>query len=160
VSLAARPVRRALALAVMPALLPVLAGCGGTAPASGTSTSASASPSTSASASPSTSASASPSTSASSGSGTASSCGTGLQITVKGSTVTPPPGTTDVKAGCQVDLTVTADRTSEVHVHVVELEKPITAGQPLHVTFTPTQPGVYEVELHDPDLLLVKLAVR
>ena len=25
---------------------------------------------------------------------------------------------------------------------------------------TPTEPGVYEVELHDPDLLLVRLAVR
>ena len=87
-------------------------------------------------------------------------CGTSLRITVKGSTVTPPPGTTDVQAGCRVDLTVTADRTSEVHVHVVDLEKPITAGQPLQISFTPSQQGVYEVELHDPDLLLVKLAVR
>jgi hypothetical protein len=83
-----------------------------------------------------------------------------MQITVKGSTVTPPPGTTNVAAGCQVQLTITADRTSEVHVHVLDIEKPITAGQPLQITFTPRQPGVYEVELHDPDLLLVKLAVR
>ena len=90
----------------------------------------------------------------------AADCGTSLRITVKGSTVTPPPGTTDVRAGCRVDLTVTADRTSEVHVHVVDLEKPITAGQPLQISFTPSQQGVYEVELHDPDLLLVKLAVR
>ena len=138
-SLAARARRPLLALAALPVLLPVLVGCGGTAATTGGT---------------------SPGTSASSGSGTATSCGTGLQITVKGSTVTPAPGTTEVKAGCQVDLTVTADRTSEVHVHVIELEKPITAGQPLHITFTPTQPGVYEVELHDPDLLLVKLAVR
>ena len=58
------------------------------------------------------------------------------------------------------DLTITADRTSVVHVHVVDLEKPITAGQPLRISFTPAQQGVYEVELHDPDLLLVKLAVR
>jgi hypothetical protein len=65
-----------------------------------------------------------------------------------------------VKAGCEVDLTITADRSNEVHVHVVELEKPIAAGQPLRISFTPTQPGVYEVELHEPELLLVKLAVR
>jgi hypothetical protein len=65
-----------------------------------------------------------------------------------------------VRAECVVRLTVTADRTSEVHVHVVDLEKPITAGTPLTIRFTPTQQGVYEVELHDPDLLLVKLAVR
>jgi hypothetical protein len=55
---------------------------------------------------------------------------------------------------------VTADRSSVVHVHVVNIEKPITAGMPVTIGFTPTQPGVYEVELHDPDLLLVKLAVR
>ena len=77
-----------------------------------------------------------------------------------GSKVSPPPSTLNVKAGCEVKLTVTADRTSEVHVHVVDLEKPITAGQPVTIDFTPTQQGVYEVELHDPDLLLVKLAVR
>jgi hypothetical protein len=59
-----------------------------------------------------------------------------------------------------VHLTVTADRTSQVHVHVLDLEKPLTAGQPLTIDFTPTQQGVYAVELHDPDLLLVKLAVR
>jgi hypothetical protein len=161
VSLAARTRRQILALAALPVLLPVLVACGGTAPASSTTGStttgtgaAGPSPSTS------TSTPTNTPTSTSTSSGTGSSCGSGLQITVKGSTVTPPPGTTDVKAGCQIDLTITADRTSEVHVHVVELEKPITAGQPLHVTFTPTQPGVYEVELHDPDLLLVKLAVR
>ena len=60
----------------------------------------------------------------------------------------------------QVTLVITADRSSEVHVHVVNIEKPITAGTPLRLTFTPTQTGVYEVEIHDPDLLLTKIAVR
>ena len=147
------------------ALLGVLAGCGGSAatPTTSGTTTGTATPTTGTATGTAT-ATASPaatgSATATEGTGAASGCGTGLQITVKGSTVTPPPGTTDVKAGCQVDLTITADRSSEVHVHVVELERPITAGQPLHVTFTPTQQGVYEVELHDPDLLLVKLAVR
>ena len=93
-------------------------------------------------------------------SASATACGVHRTITVTGSMVSPPPSTVDVPAGCPVTLTVTADRTSEVHVHVVELEKPITAGTPLTLTFTPTQQGLYEVELHDPDLLLVKLAVR
>ena len=65
-----------------------------------------------------------------------------------------------MKAGDQVTLVVTSDRTTELHVHVVDIEKPITAGVPLTVTFTPKQTGVYEVELHDPDLLLTKIAVR
>jgi hypothetical protein len=135
------------ALAV--ALLGVLAACGGSA-STGTTGTATGNTGTTGTASAGSSA----------GSPSANSCGTGLQITVKGSSVTPPPGTTDVRAGCRVDLTITADRTSEVHVHVIDLEKPITAGQPLQISFTPTQQGVYEVELHDPDLLLVKLAVR
>jgi hypothetical protein len=87
-------------------------------------------------------------------------CVVARTITVRGSDVTPPPSTVDVTAGCVVRLTVTADRSSQVHVHVVDLEKPITAGTPVTVELTPTQQGVYEVELHDPDLLLVKLAVR
>jgi hypothetical protein len=147
------------------AFLGVLAACGGSA-ATGTSgtTGTTTGPTTgtaTATTSPSaTGSGTSTSGTTSAGTDTANACGTGVQITVKGSTVTPPPGTTDVKAGCQVDLTITADRTSEVHVHVVDLEKTITAGQPLHITFTPTQQGVYEIELHDPDLLLAKLAVR
>jgi plastocyanin len=119
-----------------------LAGCGGavSSTTSGTSSAPASSPSTS--------------------SGAASGCGVAREVSVTGSKVSPPPATVDVKAGCEVRLTVTADRTSEVHVHVVDLEKPITAGHPVTIDFTPTQQGVYEVELHDPDLLLVKLAVR
>jgi plastocyanin len=127
----------------------VLAGCGGAASSSGSSAGAGASSTGASSASSTPNPSASP-----------SSCDVAHQITVTGSKVSPPPSTVDVKAGCEVRLTVTADRTSQVHVHVVNLEKPITAGQPVTIDFTPTQQGVYEVELHDPDLLLVKLAVR
>jgi hypothetical protein len=129
---------------VVPALaVPlVLAGCGGTA-----SSSAGGSASGSSSVSPGSS-------------GSSSACGTTRSITVKGSAVTPPPATVDVKAACVVTLTVTADRSSVVHVHVADIEKPIKAGTPVTIAFTPTQQGVYQVELHDPDLLLVKLAVR
>jgi hypothetical protein len=156
-------VRRGTAVLAV-ALAGALGACGGSAP-SGTSTGTSTGPSAgttagSGTATASATGGAAGTGSPTAGAGSASGCGARLQITVKGSTVTPPPGTTDVRAGCEVDLTITADRTSEVHVHVVDLEKPITAGQPLRISFTPTQQGVYEVELHDPDLLLVKLAVR
>jgi plastocyanin len=136
-----------LALAALP-----LVACGGT-------TSTAASPATSPVTSPATSPATSPGTSSAT-SGQPSPAGTNLSITVRGSSVTPPPASVDVPAGTPVRLTITADRSSEVHVHVVDLEKPINAGVPLTIEFTPTQQGVYEVELHDPDLLLVKLAVR
>ncbi len=160
-SLAARSRRPALTLALLP-VLAVLTGCGGAAPATSTGTAATSSAPTSSAPTSSVPAS-SPATSspaAGTPASTTTGCGTALQITVRGTTVTPAPGTTDVKAGCEVDLTITADRSSEVHVHVAELEEPITAGKPLRVTFTPRQTGVYEVELHEPELLLVKLAVR
>jgi plastocyanin len=140
--------RRTLAVSALAVPL-VLAGCGGTTSSAG------GSPSGSSSGSSGSSGSASGPVS-----GSASACGTARTITVKGSDVTPPPATVDVKAGCAVTLTVTADRTSVVHVHVVNIEKPIKAGAPTTIEFTPTEQGVYEVELHDPDLLLVKLAVR
>ena len=157
--------RRALlaGLVTLPLALP-LAGCGGTA-SSSTASSTAAGATTAAGAS--SAASSAASSGAATGGGDASatqdggtSSGTGIAISVKGKTVTPPPGTIDVKAGEEVTLVVTSDRTTELHVHVVDIEKPITAGKPLTVTFTPQQTGVYEVELHDPDLLLTKIAVR
>ncbi len=156
----AAPARRA---AVALALLPVLAACGGTATPAATTTASppasTASPPAGATTTPSATPSTTPSASTSPDAGTTQ-CRTTLQITVRGTTVTPAPATADVTAGCAVVLTITSDRSSEVHVHVAELEEPITAGRPLRLEFTPEQPGVYEVELHEPELLLVKLAVR
>jgi plastocyanin len=144
------------AVAVLGLFVPLLlAGCGGTA-SSGTASSGTASSGT-VGGTGSGSSSASPSSSGSAG-GTG--CAVARTITVEGSNVTPSPATLDVKAGCPVELTVTADHASEVHVHVVDLEEPVAAGTPETIRFTPKQQGVYEVELHDPDLLLVKLAVR
>ena len=135
--------RRPWSTALLPpgvALALALAGCGGTA------------------------STAVPSASAGSGTPTASGSSSAapqtITISVHGTTVTPSPATVDVAAGRPVRLVVTADRSTQVHVHVLDLEKPITAGRPLTIEFTPKETGVYEVELHDPDLLLVKLAVR
>ncbi len=156
----ARSVRVALAAALLTAaVLPALAGCGGTASSSTSSAPISTSSSTSSS-TPAGTAGATGTGDTSATQGTSTGAGSAISIDVKGTTVTPAPGTIDVKAGDHVTLVITADRNSEVHVHVLNIEKPITAGTPLRITFTPTQTGVYEVEIHDPDLLLTKIAVR
>jgi plastocyanin len=156
----ARSVRVALAPALLTAAaLPALAGCGGTA-SSSTSSALISTASGASSSAPAGTAGATGSGDTSATQGTSTGAGSVISIGVKGTTVTPAPGTIDVRAGDQVTLVITADRSSEVHVHVVNIEKPITAGTPLRVTFTPTQTGVYEVEIHDPDLLLTKIAVR
>jgi len=137
------------------ALLPLLAACGGAAPSSV----GAPSPSRTATSTPPASATRT-APSAPSSTPSRSGCRTGLQITVKGTRVTPAPGTIEVQSGCEVALTITADRPNQVHVHVADLMEELAAGRPLTVTFTAEQTGVYEVELHDPELLLVKLAVR
>jgi hypothetical protein len=153
----AAPARRAAVLL----LLPLLAACGGTATGgSAASTSGQAQPTRTATSTPLAGGTSTPASTPTRSTPTPTGCVTELQITVKGTRVTPAPGTTAVDAGCEVRLTVTSDRPNELHVHVADLEKAITPGTPLTVAFTPEQAGVYEIELHDPELLLVKLAVR
>ena len=83
-----------------------------------------------------------------------------LAISVRGRTITPAPGRKTVSVGDRVRLVVTTDTANTLHVHGVEIEKDTKPGVPLTVDFTVTDPGVYAVELHHPELLLVQLVVR
>lgn len=83
-----------------------------------------------------------------------------LEITVAGGAVQPPPTQVDLAVGETLTLVVTSDRDSVLHAHGFEAETPVPAGRPTSVQLTGTAPGVYEVELHDPDLLLLQVAVR
>jgi heme/copper-type cytochrome/quinol oxidase subunit 2 len=49
---------------------------------------------------------------------------------------------------------------AELHVHGVELARPVIPGKPTVVQFRFEEPGVFNVELHDPELLLVRLVAR
>jgi hypothetical protein len=84
-------------------------------------------------------------------------------VTVAGKTVTGVPTRITVSPGEKVKLVVTADRTSELHVHAAdpEVETDTKQGQPVTVEFdAKKQPGLYEVEMHDPDLLLFQVQVK
>ena len=83
-----------------------------------------------------------------------------LKISVQGRTVTPTPGRRTLSVGDQVRLIVTSNTANTLHVHGVEIEKHLDPGVPLTVDFTVKDPGVYAVELHEPELLLVQLVVR
>jgi plastocyanin len=114
--------------------------------------------STSQTGSPGASVSASASASASSKAGE-----TAISISVSGNKVSPQPTRVSVKPGAPVRLTVTTDQARQLHVHGVapEIETETTPGTPTVVQFTaPTVPGIYEVELHDPDTTLVQLQVQ
>ena len=83
-----------------------------------------------------------------------------ITITVKGSTVTPPPAQVDLPVGEMLTVVVTSDHDDELHAHGFEVEVPLKAGVPTTIILTGKDPGVFEVELHEPALTLLTVAVR
>lgn len=131
--------RRILTCTVGLAVVPVLTSCSqpvspAAAPSSTLSTASSAAPSTSS--------------------------GRRIDITVKGKRVTPAPATVSITAGQPLTITVTSDRDNTLHAHGFEVEKAVRAGQRLEFTVRGSQSGSYEVELHEPALRLLQVAVR
>jgi hypothetical protein len=66
----------------------------------------------------------------------------------------------NLAVGRSLTIIVTSDRDNTLHAHGFNIERHIKAGQPLTITVKGTQPGVYEVELHHPELRLLQVAVR
>ena len=104
------------------------------------------------------------STSDSAGTGQTVATGTGavkrLEVTITGTTVTPPPAQVEVPVGTTLELVVTSDHDDELHVHGFDDEATLKAGVPTTLRLTGTEPGVYEVETHEPALTLLSIAVR
>ena len=92
------------------------------------------------------------------------SAGTGdvkrLEVTVTGSTVTPAPAQVDLPVGSTLELIVTSDHDDEVHAHGFDEEAELKAGVPTTLRLTAKEPGLYEVETHEPALTLLTVAVR
>ena len=122
--------------------LAVVAACGGSTPASGSGT-------------PGASASTSPTGGAS---GTAT--GRTLTVTVTGKQVAPAPATVDLAVGETLTLTVTSDHDDQLHAHGFEIERDVKAGVPTTVVLKGAEPGLYDVEMHHPELKLLSVAVR
>ena len=83
-----------------------------------------------------------------------------LEVTVTGRQIDPAPSTVSLGVGDRLTLVVTSDHDDTLHIHGFDIEKPLAAGRATSVTLTGTQPGVYEVETHHPELRLLKIAVK
>jgi len=83
-----------------------------------------------------------------------------VNVSVRDGKVAPKPHRVDVKLGANVRLQVTSDEDDVLHVHGYEVEEPLEAGHTTTVELTADQPGVFEVETHESELLLLQLAVR
>jgi plastocyanin len=82
-----------------------------------------------------------------------------VSITVSGKQVTPAPGRVKIAPGETLRLVVTADRDNELHAHGFEVEQELKAGVPKTVDLSTSAPGLYEVELHHPELRLLQVQV-
>ena len=86
--------------------------------------------------------------------------GTRIEVTLKDGKVTPSGDRVQATAGEPITFVITADAPGELHVHSAEgTEIEFEPGTSEHEV-TVAQPGVVEVELHDPELIVVQLEVR
>lgn len=83
-----------------------------------------------------------------------------VEVTIEGDRVEPAGDRVEVGVGQPVELVVDADAAGEMHVHSTpEQTVEFGAGSSEH-TVVVDQPGVVEVELHDPEVVVVQLEVR
>jgi hypothetical protein len=83
------------------------------------------------------------------------------EITITGREVTPAPEQVPLAPGEVLRLVVTSDVPNELHVHGLgDVETELVPGRPTTVELVGTEPGVYEVETHSPQLQLLQVAVR
>ena len=64
-----------------------------------------------------------------------------------------------IKLGSKVRLEVNSDVAEIVHVHLNDAEQDVTAGGTVVFTFTADKAGVFDVEMHKADKLVVQLQV-
>jgi FtsP/CotA-like multicopper oxidase with cupredoxin domain len=65
-----------------------------------------------------------------------------------------------VARGQRVVLRVTSDEPDAIHLHGYDLERPLASGKPTELSFVADQVGVFELETHESELVLLQLEVR
>lgn len=83
-----------------------------------------------------------------------------ISVTYANGVITPPEGRVVVPLGHRVEIRVTSDVAEIVHNHFNNQEQDVAAGGTVTFDFTADKPGVYEVELHKSDKLLLELQVQ
>lgn len=83
-----------------------------------------------------------------------------IRITIEGDTVTPQGERLEIPAGEPVNVVVESDRAGSMHVHSTPEQEIAYEEGTTETELTIDQPGVVEVESHDPDLVVLQLEVR
>ena len=82
-----------------------------------------------------------------------------VEITFSEGSVTPKGERIEVEAGQPVELVVKADEPGELHVHSTPEEELEYGAGTTTLKLTLDQPGVVDVESHDPKVVIVQLEV-
>lgn len=99
-------------------------------------------------------------TSADSGQVTTTKTGTTIDITLKGTSVSPAGKLVKVKAGLPITLKITADKAGELHVHSSPEQHVEFPQGTSEKVITIDQPGVVDLEDHALGKLIAQLQVR
>ena len=83
-----------------------------------------------------------------------------ITVSYAGGVISPPESKVPVKLGSKVEIKVTSDVAEIVHNHFNNQEQDVPAGGTVTFDFTADKPGVFEVELHKADKLLLELQVQ
>jgi ABC-type Fe3+-hydroxamate transport system substrate-binding protein len=83
-----------------------------------------------------------------------------ISVTYSGGVITPPEGRVVVALGHKVEIRVTSDVAEIVHNHFNNVEQDVAPGGTVVFDFTADKPGIYEVELHKSNKLLLELQVQ
>jgi hypothetical protein len=98
-------------------------------------------------------------TDSSSGGGSSAPAARTITVTVTHGKAHGDTGRIPVPLGTPVRLVVTSDTADEVHLHGYDIEKELAPGKPTTLTFVANVPGVFEVELHELNIVIVHLQV-
>ncbi|MDP3714221.1 MAG: hypothetical protein Q8R60_17240 [Mycobacteriales bacterium] len=82
-----------------------------------------------------------------------------ISLTYAAGKVTGDTGRVTVTLGSKVRIVVTSDVAEELHLHVYDVKKVVTPGQPTEVLFTADVPGQVELELEQSRTTLVRLVI-
>jgi hypothetical protein len=82
-----------------------------------------------------------------------------IDVEYVGGQVRGDTGRVTVHEGAPVTITITSDVADEAHLHGYDVETELEPGKPAELRFDATIPGVFELELHEADTVLLTLQV-
>jgi hypothetical protein len=82
-----------------------------------------------------------------------------IEVAIARGKISGATGRVPVARGTPVTLVVISDVADEVHLHGYDIEQELAPGKPATLQFTATLTGVFEVELHDANVVLLRLQI-